>query len=274
MTLRQRVRKTIEALANGYIRRVGDRSFAFIEKSLPFEGWFSQDLMLRRLFQARQVDLVLDVGANVGAFGQEVRRFFHGDIVSFEPAPIPFAALSRAAEGDRRWKVVQTALGGERSTDILHVSDKTVFTSFAKLNEYGSDRFGAHEQHAVSVEVHRLDEIIEQLVPDAHSRNIFLKVDTQGHDLEVFRGAAGILHRIVGLQAEVSLIPIYHDTPHWTKAMEIYEKRFGVLGMFPVTRDDDGRVIEYDCLMMAAETRDRSTSKEYVERGTEEGVRP
>ena len=51
------------------------------------------------------------------------------------------------------------------------------------------------------------------------------------------------------MQSEVSLIPIYEDMPHWTESIEMYEAAgFGVVGLYPVTRDD-GRVIEYDCLL-------------------------
>lgn len=79
---------------------------------------------------------------------------------------------------------------------------------------------------------------------------VFLKMDTQGYDTAVFEGLGTALAHVVLLQSEVSLIPIYAGMPHWTESIATYEKNgFGVVGMFPVSRDSS-RVVEYDCLLV------------------------
>ena len=53
------------------------------------------------------------------------------------------------------------------------------------------------------------------------------------------------------MQSEVSLMTIYNGMPHWTESIEMYERAgLHVAGMFPVTRDATGRIIEYDCLLV------------------------
>lgn len=79
-------------------------------------------------------------------------------------------------------------------------------------------------------------------------------METQGYDMEVFKGLGNKLKYVIVLQSEVSLISIYEGMPHWTESISIYEKAgFGVVGMFPVNRDS-GRIIEYDCLLARVES--------------------
>jgi len=66
----------------------------------------------RRRFDDLQVDLVIDVGANEGQYGSEVRRMgYRGQILSFEPLLKSFKALSRRADGDPQWHAIQSAIG-------------------------------------------------------------------------------------------------------------------------------------------------------------------
>ncbi|MGO9527578.1 MAG: FkbM family methyltransferase [Verrucomicrobiia bacterium] len=96
----------------------------------------------------------------------------------------------------------------------------------------------------------RLDDVLDEVAPDCHRKRIFLKMDTQGYDLKVFKGLGNKLDHIVAIQSEVSLIPIYENMPHRTDSISLYERAgFGVAGLFPVTLDAC-RVIEHDCLMV------------------------
>ncbi|MFO1155450.1 MAG: hypothetical protein U1E43_01125 [Rhodospirillales bacterium] len=79
---------------------------------------------------------------------------------------------------------------------------------------------------------------------------LFLKVDTQGYDLEVIKGAAGVMQHIVGLQSELSVMPIYKDMPHYTQCLEYYESLgFSLMHLALVNRTRQGNILEYDCLM-------------------------
>jgi hypothetical protein len=126
-----------------------------------------------------------------------------------------------------------------------------------QANEYCASRFGslALSTKDEVVSIRRLDFVLEELVPDIDRRRIFIKLDTQGYDLEVFAGLGDRVRQVVVLQSEVSLVPIYEGMPHWTEAITEYEQAgLGVVAMFPVSRDS-GRVIEYDCLLTRVESR-------------------
>jgi len=205
--------------------------------------------------ETKRIDLVLDIGANKGQFGKSIRSFYSGTIMSFEPVSSTFQKLQAVASSDPAWMVLRIALGSVEHTREINISPQDVFSSFLESNKYCSERFGRESVHSETelVSVRRLDKLLEEVIPDIHNKRIFIKMDTQGYDMEVFKGATGILNNVVAIQSEVSLIPIYEEMPHWTDSISTYEKSgFSVVGMFPVNWDSK-RVIEYDCVLQKTE---------------------
>jgi Methyltransferase FkbM domain len=102
------------------------------------------------------------------------------------------------------------------------------------------------------VMVRRLDDVVADgllLAPGG----VWLKVDTQGWDLEVLRGAAQTLRSISALQIELSVIPIYQGMPDYlTVLRELRQLGFEIGALTPVNRDALGRVIEFDCALIAS----------------------
>ena len=104
----------------------------------------------------------------------------------------------------------------------------------------------------------RLDTLLPELVSTADAR-IFLKSDAQGSDLEVLRGANGSLARIAAVQTEVPIKTIYEGMPSYTQVLGFLERHgFELTGVFPVTRDQELRVLELDCILVRAGSRDGS----------------
>ena len=80
---------------------------------------------------------------------------------------------------------------------------------------------------------------------------LFPKMDTQGYDLEVFRGAHLLLPNIKSLLSELSLIPIYDGMPTYLQALSTYQAAgFSVSGFYPVTRNEKLALNEVDCVMV------------------------
>jgi FkbM family methyltransferase len=258
-TFRKLAKNLVESLTGREIERIrSTKSFAIIDKKNRMGAWFSHRAQLMSIIEKFKVNVVIDVGANEGQFAQWLRSFYVGEILSFEPVTLVFEELAKAASTDPMWHVYKLALGSQESTQTINVSDDTAFSSLLRTNDYCIQRFGdsARGKREEIVSVQRLDKLLEKLVPGIENKRIFLKMDTQGYDTEVFRGLGNNVKHVVALQSEVSLISIYEGMPHWTESISIYEKAgFGVVGMFPVNPHirDSGRVIEYDCLLARVE---------------------
>jgi hypothetical protein len=75
-------------------------------------------------------------------------------------------------------------------------------------------------------------------------------MDTQGYDLKVFAGAQGCLHSIQALQSEISVVPIYHNMPHYVESLVTYERAgFELFNLSVVSRTGKGGLQELNCFM-------------------------
>jgi len=248
--------------------KVRTRMKAYARSALETLGYdivATEDLVtlgghLRKLLGALRVNCVVDVGGHTGEFGQFLRRLgFEGEIISIEPLTASFQALSAVAARESRWRTHQLALGNQDGELQLLVTNRTDLASFLKPNEYAVQSFGSRAEVVETqlVPVRRLDAILDSLVAHVKNPRILLKLDTQGYDLRVLEGAAGCLDRLLALQSEVSVKPIYEGMVTLPDALRRFgELGFEITGFFPVNVDADGlRVIEFDCVMVRPATR-------------------
>jgi FkbM family methyltransferase len=206
---------------------------------------------LTTLLSRTEVGLFVDVGAHIGEFALMVRSLgYTGQILSFEPVSENYSRLTAVAASDDRWATQKLALGSKPASMTINVTAQTTLSSFLPFNSAGRSMFGEKTEikGTETVEVDTLDHVLSDLAYDEVD-GIFLKMDTQGYDLEVLEGSADTLPRIKVLQSEVSVQPIYDGMVHWTDAIATYEELgFEVTGLFPVHREEM-RVVEFDCVM-------------------------
>jgi FkbM family methyltransferase len=149
--------------------------YAFEEPELQFA-----------ILHAKRGGTIVDVGANIGIFTAACARAASGigQVIALEPSPSTFAKLR-----------VTCARLGLRNVELLQI---------AAADENGQARFvaaGIHElrQHLadaradnsgpIEVETRRLDDVCGDRVPDV----TLLKVDVEGHEVQVLSGASRIL---------------------------------------------------------------------------------
>jgi FkbM family methyltransferase len=212
---------------------------------------------LSDILRRYRVDCVIDVGANRGQYVGLLRRIgYQGRVISFEPVPEMFAALSAAAEKDEQWEVHQIALGREDGELEMNVVPGTL-SSLLPASAYGSARYERLQAATtVAVPVRRLDGLLDEVTPaGAGPARILLKFDTQGFDLEAFAGASGVLDQVVALQSEVALLTIYEHMPRMQESLTTFEAAgFDVTGLYPVSRESrTGRTLEFDCVLVRAD---------------------
>lgn len=210
---------------------------------------------LRRLFRELNIDFVIDVGANRGQYHDFLRDQvgYTGSILSFEPIPDLVTELQQKAASDPAWTVKGCALGEERTTTKFNIMKNSEFSSFNNPRQDDLSRFGgANEIHRqIIVDVLTLDDVLRDILPSAGPSNIYLKLDTQGHDLQVLRGSLGSLASILALQTEASVQPIYEGMPHYDEVIRFLENQaFALSGIFPNNPEHFPLLIEFDCFLV------------------------
>jgi len=222
------------------------------------------DARVRRLAHARKLKLVfrqfdigfvLDVGANIGQFHDFLRADvgFAGPIHSFEPLPDLVAKMRARRAADPLWTVHDFALGAEAALRVINVAEWDVFSSFLEPAPESVPEFerfsAAARQERVRIET--LDGIAATTLASVDLDRAFLKLDTQGFDLEVLRGGRAAISRIPALQTEVSVRPVYQGMPGMAQSIAAFgELGFAPSDLFVVSEDKGLRAVEFDCLMV------------------------
>ncbi len=237
------IKKSIHKAANVF-------GFDVIKK-----GHFDQGLgtHLSKVFKSREIDCVLDVGANSGQYGKYLRDIgYTGYIVSFEPVKSVFDELVKNSSADAKWICHNLALGDETQTLRINVFEDTQFSSFLEASDYSKTMWEVIRQSsAEDVAVARLDEVFDGIKGATGCQNFYLKLDTQGFDLKVFRGAGESLRHIHAMQSELSLISVYEGMERSFAGLEQYrDAGFLISGMFPINIEPSLAVIEYDCVLV------------------------
>jgi FkbM family methyltransferase len=213
----------------------------------------SLDAHLRNLFDAKAIDCVLDVGANSGQYGTFLRQLgFDGYIVSFEPVRSVFSKLEHTAARDRKWLCYNLALGDDAGEKEINVYSSTVFSSFLSANDYSKGIWKSLNSVAPElVSVVRLDDIFAEIEQRTACTSVYLKMDTQGFDRNVFNGALNSLGKVLAMQSELSLLSVYEGMPFAYDVLNEYHARdYYISGLYPINRDDSLAVIEYDCVLV------------------------
>ncbi len=189
---------------------------------------------IRDLIRVRNIASVLDVGAHYGEFGQLVRQAgYRGKIISFEPSEEAYLRVVDTAKGDPLWEVHRCCLGAENGTvemqrflhsDFNSLHTPTKFSSMSTFRDY------MEPKGTETVPMRRLDDLLSELRVDPAKTNVYLKIDTQGHDLQVLKGASGFLSFVDIIQTELCALRLYQDVPTMEESM----MHFRNLGFLPV----------------------------------------
>jgi FkbM family methyltransferase len=140
-------------------------------------------------------DVVADVGANVGYLTSlaAVRAGREGRVLAFEPHPTVYGLLERNAA---RWRergaaenveIHRVALSDQRGTGALLAGSE--FEANMGLSALASEETASGNSDAITVQLARLDQSV------AGGRLGLLKIDVEGHEPDVLRGAGGLLER-------------------------------------------------------------------------------
>lgn len=184
---------------------------------LPFPSSLGKDPlddMAKYLHNDRPV--IFDVGANVGQSIHRFRSQFPRCIInSFEPSPTTFKILSQQASELEDVRLWNCALGSVSEQMIFLENSHSYMSSFLPLSEFGWGKITKE----TSVEVRTIDQFCHD---EQIERIDILKSDTQGFELEVFKGAEGTIraNKIGLIYFEIIFSDMYKNLPSFAKVYE------------------------------------------------------
>lgn len=153
---------------------------------------------------------IMDVGANSGQFGIDMRRSGYDQLIfSFEPVTQNFHTLGKTIQSDLSWHAFNVALGSSKGSVQINISANSGLSSSilsmnsAHLENFPESKFIATE----IVQVSTIDEQVRTL--DIDPESAVLKVDVQGFEYEVLRGAINNLAKFKYCYLELSILPMY-----------------------------------------------------------------
>ncbi len=205
---------------------------------------------MKRLLTHHGINLVLDVGANVGQYGKFLRGFgYSGKIISFEPLSSAYSELEFASRNDPLWTVAaRTAIGNADGNIEINISENSYSSSI--LNILDTHLKAAPKSAYIGsemVKISKLDSVVKDYVGNG-DHSIFLKIDVQGFEMQVLNGATWVLQETKGIQMELSLVPLYKGQVLFREMLDKMEQ-FGyeLHAVLPGFTDSmSGRMLQMD----------------------------
>ena len=200
------------------------------------------------LIHAHGVSLILDVGANAGQFGREMRELgYRGRIVSFEPLKGAYAQLRHAAKRDALWTTYNYGIGSRDGAANINVAGNVQSSSLlAMLPRHLRSAPESLYLGREEITVRSLDSVLPEI--EIGNEVVYLKSDTQGYEAEVLKGGEETLKRAVGVQMELSLVPLYEgETLLADMIHEMDAKGFQIMSLEPAFADPvSGQLLQVD----------------------------
>lgn len=231
-----------------------------MRKALNIFGYDFCKVGKKRLGRNLDIDLkaiinphgnIFDVGANTGRAARHLRSLFPLSVIwSFEPTRESYEILRNEMSSSKN-KVYNFALGSNDGTALLHKfhgSELNSLLAKASNSDLFIDPVSIREAGLEDVFVKTIDSVAQE---NAILQISLLKIDTQGYELEVLKGAANLLSNkdIKAIFLEVNFISLYQDQPSFGEILDYLSKfGYGLIGLYDCNRNQNGCIKWCDAL--------------------------
>lgn len=170
----------------------------------------NSEFRLKYFLTKRSVECVLDIGANVGQYGNYLREIgYKNKIISFEPIHEAYIELAENSKKDKFWTVYNLGLGSENKDVQINISKNSVSSSILKMKD--SHMNAEPESKYIDTQNIKI-KTLEQFMTSEKitEKKLFLKIDVQGYEHHVIQGIKNFKN-IEGFQIEMSLEKLYEN---------------------------------------------------------------
>jgi FkbM family methyltransferase len=171
------------------------------------------------------------IGFDVGAcVGETISKFDGFDkIYAFEPAPHVFNILVENHKNDPRIEFYEMAISDEDGVKSLKYHDNYGYSSFLEIDKEGEfakkcQEFDPGFDNIVSiidVQTKRIDTFMQE---NCIEHIDFLKIDTQGNDLNVIKSLGKMIDKVDTIELEVQIKPLYKNSSSKEEIVDFMQK--------------------------------------------------
>ena len=200
-----------------------------------------------KLLKHYGINLVLDVGANIGQYSMYLRKHgYKGKIISFEPLSLAFKQLEKQSKNDILWNAVNIALGNKNINSKMNVSINSKSSSILKIlpkhiEVLPDSAYISTEE----ISIRTLDSVFNNYY---NREKVYLKIDAQGFEKNVLDGAIKSIENITGIQIVMSIVPLYKDELLFDEMIKyLSELGFMLMSIEPGFTDQrTGQLLQFD----------------------------
>lgn len=174
----------------------------------------------RSAFERDEFETVIDVGANKGQFATFAQlRWPAAELICIEPLSSPRHCLERVTRG--RATVLPFSVGDIEGDTKIYLASRLDSSSLFKIAQLQKQIFSTQEAGEEVTTVKRLENVIDSRIV---KRPALLKIDVQGFEYEVLKGAGELLEQIDIIYVELSYIELYQGQKLANHVFNLLEK--------------------------------------------------
>ncbi|MBL6764906.1 MAG: FkbM family methyltransferase [Verrucomicrobiae bacterium] len=242
----------------GELRKVADRlSTPGAKEARKLRVPLDLYRLYRRLGELTQICTVFDVGANTGEFASWTAKCLpEASIHAFEPLTVCHERLRAAAARHPGMSVHTCALGDRAGMTEMFQNDYSPSSSLLPMEDRHRELWPKTAgDKAVEVEVRTLDDVVAETKAAGPA---FLKLDVQGFEMHVLRGAEKALANEVAIvMCETLFEGLYEGQAEFLEMLRFLDERgFRFLEFADERRlGENGRLIYADAVFVRRELR-------------------
>jgi FkbM family methyltransferase len=158
------------------------------------------------------MNYVIDIGSNVGDITRELIQDKNNFVISVEPIPYLANNLKNLESNHSNLKVINCAISDEDGEQTFYINEPHCTSSLKKFNDEVKNKWPnrLNYKEKIIVKTIKLSTLIEELSLQNEIIS-FLKIDTQGSDLDVIKSSEKYLSNIKEIKCETFITDKNND---------------------------------------------------------------
>ena len=189
---------------------------------------YEDPVNLLRFLGTDEKILLIDVGANTGKWAEKIINFFKNThIIAFEPDERSAKDYKSLFFEKEKYQLHQCALSNVKGTAEISLTEDALFST---LETY-SENIESKQTNTIKKQLVNINKLDNFKINKSKFDKIFLKIDVQGHEVEVLEGAENTSKICDVVLLELSFFEEFEGKdPSFSKAVDYLQ----LAGLYPI----------------------------------------